>query len=104
MQIKKFIITSTMGAAIVIGSALPVFATGPGVNNCWGTVVSQRASYYHDIGEHSSSQTEPRVGVGNLAKELGPVFGVEGVGGLASVLGSLDDVVGQDPAGVTHCP
>ena len=77
-----------------------VLATGPGLNNCWGTVVSQRASFYHDIGEHYSSQAEPRVGVGNLAHD---VFNMS-VGELASLLGTLDDGFGQDPAGVTHCP
>jgi hypothetical protein len=79
---------------------LPAFATGPELNNCWGTVVSQRASYYHDVGEHASSQTEPRIGVGNLAHD---VFNMS-VGELASVLGTFDDLVGQDPAGVTQCP
>ncbi|MBI4136666.1 hypothetical protein HY469_01235 [Candidatus Roizmanbacteria bacterium] len=74
-------------------------ATGPGTNNCWGTVVSQRASYYHDLGEHASSQDEPRVGVGNLAK----LFDMS-LGDLASLLGTLDDFTGDDPDGVTQCP
>ena len=85
--------------AILGLSGLPVFATGPGLNNCWGTVVSQRASYYGDVGEHASSQDEPRVGVGNLAK----LFDMS-VGELASLLGDLDDFLGQDPDGVTSCP
>jgi hypothetical protein len=74
-------------------------APGPGTNNCWGTVVSQRASYYHDIGTHSSSQSEPRLGVGNLAK----LFGMS-IGDLAALLSFLDNFTGDDPAGVTNCP
>lgn len=68
--------------------------------NCWGTVVSQRANTYGDIGKHSSSQSEPRVGVGNLAHEI---FDMS-VGDLAALLGTLDDSLGQDPLGATHCP
>ncbi|OGG12680.1 hypothetical protein A3D77_04145 [Candidatus Gottesmanbacteria bacterium RIFCSPHIGHO2_02_FULL_39_11] len=98
-MIKK-IFVSAASAALILGAAGPTLATGPGLNNCWGTVVSQRASYYHDIGEHSSSQEEPRVGVGNLAHD---VFNMS-VGELASLLGTLDDSFGQDPAGVTNCP
>lgn len=96
---KKFIAAS---AALVLsaGTAVPALAIGPELNNCWGTVVSQRASYYHDLGKHSSSQSEPRIGVGRLAHD---VFNLT-VGEVGSLLGSLDDVVGQDPAGVTNCP
>lgn len=97
---KKFLIGSATSAVILAGTVIPAFATGPGVNNCWGTVVSQRATYYHDLGEHASSQPVPRVGVGNLAHDI---FHMS-VGELASLLGTLDDSFGQDPAGITHCP
>jgi len=100
MNIKKLIAGSVSALALLSMSAIPSLAVGPGVNNCWGTVVSQRASYYHDVGEHSSSQDEPRVGVGNLAHD---VFDMS-VGELASLLGTLDDAFGQDPDGVTNCP
>jgi hypothetical protein len=65
-----------------------------------GTVVSQRASAYHDLGEHSSSRTEPRRGVGQLAHKD---FGMS-VGEAGAFLAELDDTVGQDPLGATHCP
>lgn len=100
MNIKKILVTTGAGLGILLSSALPALAVGPELNNCWGTVVSQRASYYHDIGEHSASQSEPRVGVGNLAHD---VFNMS-VGELASLLGDLDDLFGQDPDGVTQCP
>ena len=86
---------------VLLALAVPkaaLAAPGPGTNNCWGTVVSQRATYYHDIGIHSSSQSEPRLGVGNLAK----LFDMA-IGELAALLSMLDDFTGDDPAGVTHC-
>lgn len=95
---KKLMIGVTSGV-LLFGAVLPALATGPELNNCWGTVVSQRASHYHDVGEHAASQEEPRLGVGNLAK----LFGMS-VGELASLLGDLDDLLGQDPDGVTQCP
>ena len=67
---KKFL-TAAASSALLLGAAtVPALALGPGVNNCWGTVVSQRASYYHAVGEPSASQSEPRVGVGNLAHDV----------------------------------
>jgi hypothetical protein len=39
--------------------------------NGFGTVVSQKASHYRDVGEHSSSQEEPRQDVGNVARNDG---------------------------------
>jgi hypothetical protein len=67
--------------------------TDPTVASCWGTVVSQRATTSGDIGQHSSSQSEPRAGVGNLAQDFGT-----SVGGVGQFLGTIDG----DPA--THCP
>ncbi|MBI2029607.1 hypothetical protein HYT02_04280 [Candidatus Gottesmanbacteria bacterium] len=99
-MIKKLFAAVSSGVIVSILATGSVFATGPELNNCWGTVVSQRASYYHDVGEHASSQSEPRVGVGNLAHD---VFDMS-VGELASLLGTLDDSFGQDPDGVTNCP
>lgn len=62
--------------------------------NCWGTVTSQRASTVHDIGEHSASQSEPRLGLGNVAR----LFGFDHVSELGSFLASVD---GLD---ATQCP
>jgi hypothetical protein len=69
----------------------PAFAAG---KNCWGVVTSQRASIFHDIGQHASSQSEPRLGLGNVAR----LFGFDHVGELGSFLASVD---GLDE---THCP
>jgi len=70
----------------------PAFAAGS--QNCWGTVTSQRASTVHDIGTHASSQSTPRLGLGNVAR----LFGFNSVGELGSFLASVD---GLD---ATHCP
>ncbi len=98
---KHFRIMATVTLLFVlVALAVPaVSADPPGPQNCWGKVVSQRASYYHDLGEHSSAQAEPRLGVGNLAA----LFGMS-VGELAALLGDLDDFTGDDPDGVTSCP
>lgn len=40
----------------------------------FGAVTSQRALDDHDIGEHASGQTEPRLGVGNVAANDGALF------------------------------
>jgi hypothetical protein len=67
--------------------------------NGFGTVVSQKASHYHDVGEHSSSQDEPRQGVGNVARDDGSPGDHPGDHG--GFVGGLDDQVGADPDGVT---
>jgi hypothetical protein len=67
--------------------------------NGFGTVVSQKASHYHDIGEHSSSQSEPRQGVGNVSRNDGSPGDHPGDHG--GFVGNLDDQVGADPDNVT---
>ena len=49
----------------------------------------------HDIGEHASSQTEQRLGIGNVADLL---TGSHQPGALGSLLGSLDNL------DATACP
>jgi hypothetical protein len=95
---RTTLIVLAVAAALVV--AAPASAAMPESANCWGTVVAQRASTYHDLGEHSSSQTEPRRGVGQLAHKD---FGMS-VGEAGAFLAQLDDSVGQDPLGATHCP
>jgi hypothetical protein len=67
--------------------------------NGFGTVVSQKASHYHDVGEHSSSQSEPRQGVGNVSRNDGSPGDHPGDHG--GFVGNLDDQVGADPDNVT---
>jgi hypothetical protein len=78
-------------AAATVGIALAL-APGAGAErtnaSCWGTVTSQRASTLHDIGEHASSQSEPRAGLGNLGFP----------GDVGAFLASIDEL------DATHCP
>jgi hypothetical protein len=74
----------------------PAAAADPPANpECWGVVTSQRASTEQDVGEHSSSQSEPRLGIGNVANLL---TGSYQPGELGSLLASLDDL------SATSCP
>lgn len=85
------------GAAATILVAQPAAAADPPGNaNCLGVVTSQRAVANHDIGEHASSQEEPRLGLGNVTRLL---LGDDAtMGDLGSFLGMIDG----DPA--TNCP
>jgi hypothetical protein len=91
---KRIIIPSLVLAVVLVAvTVLPVLADS-GTSNCWGTVTSQLASTYHDLGAHVSSQSEPRLGLGNVARLLG----FNSVGELGQFLASID---GLD---ATHCP
>ena len=83
-------------AAAAVWHAGDASAARPDNPNCWGVVTSQRATSAHDIGEHSSAQDEPRLGLGNVARV---VIG-EGahVSDLGSALADLDDL------SATSCP
>jgi hypothetical protein len=88
---------SSAGLIVVLLTTPPALGgTPPAHANCLGVVTAQRAVAHHDIGEHASSQQEPRLGLGNVARE---VLG-EGthVGEFGAFLGEIDG----DPA--THCP
>jgi hypothetical protein len=90
---KRIIMHSFILALLLLAvTFVPAFADDG--RNCWGTVTSQRASTVHDVGEHSSSQSEPRLGLGNVAR----LFGFEHVSDLGSFLASVD---GLD---ATQCP
>jgi hypothetical protein len=95
--VKKMTKIRVLGVAalVALALALPQAAwAGPGTNDCWGKVTSQRASTEHDIGEHASAQEEPRMGLGNTAR----AFGFGSVGELGSFLASIDEL------DATSCP
>jgi hypothetical protein len=85
-------------------AALPAFGGGEtdegNPKNGFGAVVSQKASGSHDVGEHSSSQEEPRQGVGNVARNDGSPGDPPGDHG--GFVGELDNQVGADPDNVTN--
>lgn len=85
------------GLIAVVFAAPPALGLAPPANaNCLGVVTAQRAVAHHDIGEHASSQDEPRLGLGNAAREV--LGDGTHVGEFGAFLGEIDG----DPA--THCP
>jgi hypothetical protein len=82
--------------AVLITAPPALGDTPPADANCLGVVTAQRAVAHHDIGEHASSQEEPRLGLGNVAEEV--LGDGAHVGELGAFLGEIDG----DPA--THCP
>ena len=89
--------TRTLALAGILGITASLTVAAPAVaadgSNCWGVVSAQAARSDGGLGAHSSSFDEPRLGLGNVAR----LFGVDGLGGLGSLLASLD---GND---ATHC-
>jgi hypothetical protein len=100
LDLLVLVLTATM--------ALPAFAGGTtdagNPKNGFGAVVSQKASTYHDVGEHSRDPDrdgkfgERREGIGNVARNEGGNVGDHGC-----AAGKMDDGVGADPEGVTNC-
>src|ERR1041384_1488742 len=91
---KRLIVPSLILALVLVAvTVVPVFAAS-GPSSCWGAVAAQRASTFHDVGEHASSQSTPRLGLGNVARLLG----FNSVGELGQFLASVDNL------DATHCP
>ena len=84
------------GLITVLLAAPPVLAGPPDDAQCLGVVTAQRAVANHDIGEHASSQDEPRLGLGNAAEAV--LGDGTHVGEFGAFLGEIDG----DPA--TPCP
>jgi hypothetical protein len=83
------------GLALV---SLPAVAAAdsPANPNCLGVVTAQRAVAHHDIGAHASAQEEPRLGLGNITREI---LGEDAhIGDFGAFLGEID---GDD---ATSCP
>lgn len=93
---RRSTIVSALAASAVLAVAPSAQADPPDTANCLGVVTAQRAVAHHDIGEHASSQDEPRLGLGNVARLL---LGQDAhVSDLGTLLGQID---GDD---ATHCP
>jgi hypothetical protein len=88
--------TILLGATVVFGFWVPIGASAPPANpECWGVVTAQRASTAHDVGTHAAAQSEPRLGLGNVAQAF---TGTHQPGQLGSLLATLDDL------SATECP
>ncbi|MFE5671504.1 hypothetical protein ACFQ58_07825 [Agromyces sp. NPDC056523] len=93
---NRTLATAVAASLLVLGTAGPVAADTPDSANCLGVVTQQRAIAHHDIGEHASSQEEPRLGLGNVTREI---LGEDAhVGEFGSFLGDIDG----DPATSCH--
>ncbi|HEU4491091.1 MAG TPA: hypothetical protein VFR74_09485 [Jiangellales bacterium] len=93
---RRSIVVLTLALSAVVMAAPAASADPPDNPECLGVVTSQRAVAHHDIGEHASSQEEPRLGLGNVTRLL---LGDDAhIGDLGSLLGEIDG----DPA--TSCP
>ncbi|GGI44732.1 hypothetical protein BCL57_000608 [Agromyces flavus] len=96
MHVRSLAIAGALALTATFATAAPAMAAptaAPDGTNCWGVVSSQAARSDGGLGAHSSAQEEPRLGLGNVAR----LFGVDGLGGLGSLLASID---GND---ATHC-
>lgn len=93
---RRSIILSAIAASAGLAVAPAAYADAPDNAHCLGTVTAQRAVTHHDLGDHASSQEEPRLGIGNVTRLL---LGEDAhVGDLGTLLGEID---GDD---ATHCP
>ncbi|TDC46520.1 hypothetical protein E1212_26700 [Jiangella ureilytica] len=84
-------------AGLTLASLPAVAAADPPTNpNCLGVVTAQRAVAHHDLGDHASSQEEPRLGLGNVTRLI---LGEDAhIGDFGAFLGQID---GDD---ATYCP
>lgn len=87
-----FVLLVAVPALAVPGAALAVPDDSVPAN-CWGVVTSQFAKADRGIGEHSSSQTNPRLGLGNVAKALFEAGLIDDphVSDLGALLAQLDE-------------
>jgi hypothetical protein len=93
---RSAVVLAAGGLAAILGAQPAAAADSPDNRNCLGVVTAQRAVAHHDIGDHASSQDEPRLGLGNVARLL---LGDDAhVGDLGAFLAVID---GDD---ATHCP
>ena len=84
-------ITSALSIATSAVAAPPTSQSS--TNNCWGVVSAQLAQVEGGIGQHSSSQATPRLGLGNVARlfyDMGLIDSPT-VSDLGSLLASLDE-------------
>jgi hypothetical protein len=93
---KRPLVISAATAALALAAVVPsTFAATPD-QSCWGVVSAQLARYSGGLGGHISEQSEPRLGLGNVARLfLGPDGKVYELG---TLLASIDGIE------ATACP
>jgi hypothetical protein len=98
MRKPRLILSVVALSALAIPGAALAAPGGSVPANCWGVVTSQFARADRGIGEHSSHQTNPRFGLGNVAKlffDLGLIADphVSDLGALLAQLDEFDETV-----------
>jgi len=93
---KRSLTVGTAVAAMALATIVPsTFAATPD-ESCWGVVSAQLAQYSGGLGGHISEQSEPRLGLGNVARLfLGPDGKVYELGMLLASIDGIDE---------TYCP
>ena len=97
---KSMFVLATMSALVIstVAQAAPSRAQpdrgqSTSTMNCWGVVSSQLAHVEGGIGDHTSSQSSPRLGLGNVARlfyDMG-LIDDPSVSALGSLLAQLDE-------------
>ena len=86
---RRSAIALTLGLSAGIVTAPAALADTPDTPSCLGVVTAQRAVAHHDIGDHASTQDEPRLGLGNVTRLL---LGDDAHrGDLGALLGEIDE-------------
>lgn len=67
---RRLTLSLTLAMALTAAAASAALGAGPENPNCWGTVTAQRAVAVGDIGEHTSAQPTPHMGLRNFARFL----------------------------------
>ena len=68
-KIAMLLVLSVFMVLVVAGATTATTEASPGGNACWGQATAAFAQT-GVMGEHSSSQTNPRLGLRNLARAL----------------------------------
>ena len=92
-MLTKYFAGAVLVIFLSVALTASVSAQSSSTNNCWGVVSSQFAQA-GQMGEHSSSQSEPRLGLGNVARiffELGFIASPH-VSALGAFLATLDEI------------
>jgi hypothetical protein len=88
---RRRLLLSLAAATLAFGAVAPAaFAATPD-QSCWGVVSAQLATYSGGLGGHISEQSEPRLGLGNVARFfLGPDGKVYDLGTLLASIDGID--------------
>ena len=94
-MLRKFLAAGTLSFVFLWAVPVSTQAQADSTTNCWGVVTSQLAqSSTGAVGDHSSSESTPRIGLANVALALfnEGVIGSPHISALAIFLAEIDGV------------